>query len=63
MRKHWVSCLVASMALVLAACGGSPTAGNGGSSAPVASDAQQVYDQINGMSGEERTNTLLDLAK
>jgi iron(III) transport system substrate-binding protein len=62
-RKHWVSCLVASMALVLAACGGSPTAGNGGSSAPAASDAQQVYDQINGMSGEERTNTLLGLAK
>jgi iron(III) transport system substrate-binding protein len=61
-RKHWASYLLASMALVVAACGGSPTAGPG-SSAPAASDAQQVYDQINGMSGEERTNTLLDLAK
>jgi iron(III) transport system substrate-binding protein len=61
-RKHWASYLLASMALVVAACGGNPTAGPG-SSAPAASDAQQVYDQINGMSGEERTNTLLDLAK
>jgi iron(III) transport system substrate-binding protein len=61
-RKHWASCLLASMALVVAACGGSPTAGPD-SSAPAASDAQQVYDQINGMSGEQRSNTLLDLAK
>jgi iron(III) transport system substrate-binding protein len=61
-KKHWASCLLASMALVVAACGGSPTAGPG-SSAPAASDAQQVYQQINGMSGEERSSTLLDLAK
>ena len=54
------------MALVLlltAACGGSPTASNTGSAASGATAAQQVYDQINGLSGSERTNTLLDLAK
>lgn len=63
MRKHWAGYLVASMALVLAACGGSPTAGNSGSSAPAASEAEKVYQQINGMSGEERNQTLLDMAK
>jgi iron(III) transport system substrate-binding protein len=62
-RKHWAICLLATMAVVVAACGGSPTAGNSGSSAPAASDAQQVYDQINGKSGQERTDALLDLAK
>jgi iron(III) transport system substrate-binding protein len=62
-RKHWASYLVASMALVVAACGGSPTAGNSGSSAPAASEAEKVYEQINGMSGEERDKTLLDMAK
>ncbi len=62
MRKHWASCLLASLALALAACGGSPTASNTGSEAPAATEAQQVYDQINGLSGEERSTTLLDLA-
>src|SRR4029077_10244494 len=53
------------MALVLfltAACGGSPTASNTGS-ASGATAAQKVYDQINGLTGTERTTTLLDLAK
>jgi iron(III) transport system substrate-binding protein len=62
-RKHWASYLLASMALVVAACGGSPTAGNAGSSAPAATEAEKVYEQINGMSGEERDKTVLDLAK
>src|SRR6476469_1319967 len=54
------------MALMLpltAACGGSPTASNTASAPAGATAAQQVYDQINGRSGSERTNTLLDLAK
>ncbi len=63
MRKHWARCVLASMALVVAACGGSPTASNSGSSAPAASEAEKVYEQINGMSGEERDKTLLDMAK
>ena len=42
---------------------GSPTASNTGSAPAGASAAQQVYDQINGLKGTERTNTLLDLAK
>jgi iron(III) transport system substrate-binding protein len=62
-RKHSVGYALASVALVLAACGGSPTATNAGSSSPSVTEAQQVYDQINGLSGEERSTTLLDLAK
>jgi iron(III) transport system substrate-binding protein len=62
-RKHLAGCLVAAVTLVVAACGGSPTASNAGASAPEASAAQQVYDQINGLSGDERSQTLIDLAK
>jgi iron(III) transport system substrate-binding protein len=62
-RKQLAGCMLGVLALVVAACGGSPTAGNAGSSAPAATQAQQVYDQINGLSGEERSKTLLDLAK
>jgi iron(III) transport system substrate-binding protein len=63
MRKHLASYLIAILALVLSACGGSPTATNAGDAAAGASDAQQVYQQINGLSGDERSKTLLDLAK
>lgn len=63
MRKHSVGIALASVALVLAACGGSPTATNAGNSSPSVTEAQKVYDQINGLSGEERSTTLLDLAK
>jgi iron(III) transport system substrate-binding protein len=62
-KKHSASYLLAALAVVVAACGGSPTASNAGSSDPAAGNAQQVYDQINGLSGEERDQTLLDLAK
>ena len=55
--------LMALVLLLTAACGGSPTASNTGSAPAAASAAQQVYDQINGLKGTERTNTLLDLAK
>jgi iron(III) transport system substrate-binding protein len=62
-RKHSAACVVVALALLVAACGGSPTAGNVSASAPGARQAQQVYDRINGLSGDERTKTLLDLAK
>ena len=56
--------VMAALLLVLtAACGGSPTASNTGAAPAGAAAAQQVYDQINGLTGTERTNTLLDLAK
>ena len=55
--------VMALMLLLTAACGGSPTASNTASAPAGATAAQQVYDQINGLSGSERTNTLLDLAK
>ena len=53
--------VLALVLLLTAACGGSPTASN--PSTQASSAAQQVYDKINGLSGDERTNTLLDLAK
>jgi len=57
--------------LLLAACGSSPTAGGGSSGGSAGSDAakkaaanaQQVYDRINGMTGEERRKTLVELAE
>jgi iron(III) transport system substrate-binding protein len=55
--------VVALVLLLTAACGSSPTASNTGSAPAGATAAQQVYDQINGLTGEERSKTLLDLAK
>jgi iron(III) transport system substrate-binding protein len=54
--------VVVALVLLVAGCG-SPTAGPPGSAASGSTAAQQVYDQINGMSGDQRTTTLLDLAK
>jgi iron(III) transport system substrate-binding protein len=53
-------------ALLISACGTSPTAGGGGTSGAkndAIAKAQAVYDRINGLSGEERTKTLKDLAE
>ena len=65
--------LVAAFAAtaLLAACGGSPTASPApasGEAAPaesneLADSAQAVYDQINGLSGQERTDELVRLAE
>src|SRR5690349_23565170 len=55
--------MVALMLLLTAACGDSPTASNSASTPAGATAAQQVYDQINGLTGDERNRTLLDLAK
>jgi len=55
--------LVAAVAatLLLAGCGGSPTAGASG---PEVDDhAKEVYDQINGLSGQERTDKLVEMAE
>jgi iron(III) transport system substrate-binding protein len=54
--------VVLALVLFIAGCG-SPTAGPPGAVAPGSSAAQKVYDQINGLSGDQRTQTLLDLAK
>jgi len=55
--------VVAALMMLVAACGGSPTAGNPGSAASGPTGAEQVYQQINGLSGDERSQRLLDLAK
>lgn len=48
-------------AMVLTACGGSPTAGVGGPE--VDAHAKEVYDEINGLSGKERTDELVEMAE
>lgn len=63
------SVAAAAAVLLLAACGSSPTAsGNGqagGNDAAkqAAAKAQEVYDRINGLTGEERRKTLVELAE
>ena len=56
--------------LVLAACGGAPTAaptsesgGGGREESDVAVEAKEVYDRINGLSGQERTDDLVACAE
>jgi iron(III) transport system substrate-binding protein len=61
----------AAAILLLAACGSSPTASNNGAGSGAgngaaqraATKAQEVYDRINGMTGEERHKTLVELAE
>jgi iron(III) transport system substrate-binding protein len=60
--------VAAGAVLVLAACGGSPTSsdaegdsnGNEGSSGPT--EAEQLYEEIAGLSGQERRDRLVELA-
>lgn len=61
---------VAVTALLVTGCGGSPSASGGGAPAGGAKDqggqdqaAVKVYDEINGLSGEERTKKLVELAQ
>ncbi len=69
--QHRVTAPLAAMAtaMLLAACGGSPTAssnGDGGSSredSDLAVHAQETYDKYNGMSGQERTDALVACAE
>jgi iron(III) transport system substrate-binding protein len=68
MRKRIVVLAVVALAaaLVLPACGTSPTANTdreSGPAAEAAAKAQAVYDRINGLRGEERRKTLVELAE
>ena len=68
-NRRWTRpIIVAVCALSLAACGGSPTGGGGSSGgkdgeSKQASAAKKVYDQINGLTGKERTDKLVELAE
>jgi iron(III) transport system substrate-binding protein len=64
MKKQVLGGIVATAtALVLAGCGGSPTASiSSGSGSKAEKHAQAVYDEINGMTGEARTKKLVELA-
>ncbi|MDP9428057.1 MAG: extracellular solute-binding protein [Actinomycetota bacterium] len=52
--------------LALAACGGSPTAapagGGGGTDSSGPTEAEQLYEEIGGLSGQERRDRLVELA-
>jgi iron(III) transport system substrate-binding protein len=58
--------LLATAALLAAACGGSPSSPSTGQADAAGSDAakaaQQVYDRFNSMTGEERSKALLEAA-
>jgi iron(III) transport system substrate-binding protein len=72
MRSHVATRTAAAVAvtLVLAACGGAPTAssssaegGNGREESGLAVAAKEVFDRFNGMSGQERTDELVACAE
>src|SRR5690349_2227677 len=56
----------ASAVLILAACGGNPTAasdsGDNGGSGGGQTDAEKLYEEIAGLSGQERRDRLVELA-
>jgi len=62
------STVAAAAIVLLAACGSSPSASNTDSGAgnnaaqSAAAKAKEVYDRINGLTGEERRKTLVELA-
>jgi iron(III) transport system substrate-binding protein len=57
----WLACL---LALGLVACGGSPTASQGSQgTSQVEKDALEVYERLNGLSGQERKAELVKLAE
>lgn len=57
--------VAATTLLVLAACGGNPTSSNAAGSGDAESgptDAEQLYEEIAGLSGQERRDRLVELA-
>lgn len=63
MKKKALIIPVAVLTAVLAACG-SPTAKSGDDSASkVDTHAKEVFDQLNGLTGQERTDTLVKMAE
>lgn len=63
MKKPIVAAAFLAVGLVLAGCGGSPTASNGAGGGETQTPAEQVYAELNGLSGDERTSKLTELAK
>jgi iron(III) transport system substrate-binding protein len=72
MRKQLLlrTSVAAATALLIAACGSSPTAstgaaaaGDNGAAQEAAAKAKEVYDRVNGLTGEQRRTTLEELAE
>jgi iron(III) transport system substrate-binding protein len=55
--------IAATAILVLAACGGSPTAGTGPGAAATSTEADKTYQRFNAMSGQQRTDELVSCAE
>ncbi|MET7398238.1 extracellular solute-binding protein [Dactylosporangium sp. NPDC005572] len=58
--------VAAAALLLVTACGSSPTATGGaqdGAATDAAAKAQQVYDRLSGLTGDERQKTLVELAE
>jgi iron(III) transport system substrate-binding protein len=65
-RRFLLPILAAICAVSLAACGGSPTGGDSaskGAGSKAEEKAKKVYDQINGLTGQARTDKLVELAE
>ncbi len=68
-HRHTVPLAALATALLLAACGGSPTGssgdadGGGREDSDLAVHAKEIYDQYNGLSGQERTDALVACAE
>ena len=66
MRKFTACATILPVAMLVAACGGSPTSSasdKGESGGKATAQAQAVYDRVNGLSGDERTAELVKLAE
>lgn len=59
MRKYIAGAAIMAVGILLTGCGGSPTSSN---SAQSGGAAEEVYAEINGMSGDARTQRLNELA-
>jgi iron(III) transport system substrate-binding protein len=64
-RKLATAITISAIGVLLAACGGPPGSGGGDGEGSSEADkhTQEVYDKINGLSGEERTAELVRLAE
>ena len=67
-RRTRIAVALAAATALLAACGGSPTSsdsgsGGGGTSSDGPTDAEQVYEEVMALTGQERRDRLVELAQ
>jgi iron(III) transport system substrate-binding protein len=66
-RRTRIAATTAAATVLLAACGGSPTSSDGGSGSGASSDgptdAEQLYEEVMALTGQERRDRLVELAQ